>query len=59
MRIRFALALTLLASPVFAQKVKVEFDKDYPFGEVDIYAWSDSEQRDRISKFPHPLLTSP
>ena len=45
MKLHLALAVTLaVAAPAFAQKVKVEYDKDYDFAEVRTYAWGEIEQ---------------
>jgi hypothetical protein len=37
--------LAVLAAPAFAQKVKVDYDRDHDFAEVRSYAWGEIEQR--------------
>jgi len=58
MRIHFALALAMLASPAFAQKVKVDYDRDYAWGEIHTYAWSESEDPDPNTLVHEQVLAS-
>lgn len=50
------LALLLVASPVWAQKVFIDYDKDYDLSSIKTFAWTDTEETSLEKS--HPLYHS-
>jgi len=54
-RVWVALGLLMVAGPAFAQKVYIDYDKNYDFSKIETFAWQD--QSDSIEG-QNPLLHS-
>jgi len=56
-RLGLTLLLSFVALPVLAQKVKVDLDRDYAFGDIDTYAWTELD-RGELSGSAHDRITA-
>ena len=46
-RIVITIVLSMLAAPSFAQKVTIDYDRDYDFSTIETYSWVKPEQFER------------
>lgn len=57
-RLGLTLLLSFVALPVFAQKVEVNLDRDYAFGDIDTYAWTELDQGERLGSVHDRITTA-
>ena len=64
LRVFLVLASVLIAGPAFAQKIYIDYDKDYDGSKNKTFAWSEAEEATlaqidpmprNVSMFRHPL----
>ena len=56
-RLGLTLLLSFVALPVLAQKVNVDLDRDYAFGDIDSYLWTELDQGE-LSGSAHDRITA-